>query len=62
MCESSLTAVAGIKSHDPRFAGSGRLLYEQIQAFFDLEAVYLPEEPDEDMLAGCPALKARVDA
>lgn len=57
-----LTTVAEIKSNEPRFTGSGRLLYEQVQTYFDLEALFLPEEPDAAMLARSPALRAAVDA
>ncbi|EJT45602.1 hypothetical protein A1Q1_05939 [Trichosporon asahii var. asahii CBS 2479] len=51
-----------LKSNEPRFTGSGRLLYEQVQTYFDLEALFLPEEPDAAMLARSPALRAAVDA
>lgn len=57
-----LTPVNRTEEYDERATGSGRVLYDQFQTYFDLPALFLPEEPDEAMLAKSPGLKAAADA
>lgn len=57
-----LTAVNRTEEYDERATGSGSVLYDQFQVYFDLPPLFLPEEPDKDMIAKWPGLKAAADA